>query len=107
MTPLQLTQFLLVFEVGKTNHPWVQPSFTECILTILQCYPDALAGMAMNSVRDLTKGYGFDSNRPNHIPELPLSSGHMITFKASKEDELEGSVVLTIRCEAICYCRSW
>ncbi|GJE86826.1 phosphoglucomutase [Phanerochaete sordida] len=55
-------------------------------------YPRALAGLAVTRVRDLT--LGFDSGTRDHAPALPLSSGHMLTFRA------EGAgvrVVLTTR----------
>jgi hypothetical protein len=43
---------------------------------------------------DLTVGYD-SSNPPSFKPRLPLSSGHMIQFRAENEDQLY--IVLTIR----------
>jgi len=44
-------------------------------------YPQKIAGLTVTSVRDLT--IGFDStNPPTYKPTLPISSGHMIQFRA-------------------------
>ncbi|KAI0061669.1 hypothetical protein BV25DRAFT_1907908 [Artomyces pyxidatus] len=48
-------------------------------------YPITLAGLDVTSVRDLTVGYD-SSNPPSFKPELPLSSGHMIQFRATSRD---------------------
>ncbi|KAG8697791.1 hypothetical protein FRC09_007641, partial [Ceratobasidium sp. 395] len=60
-------------------------------------YPKSIGGLKINGIRDLTTGHGFDSSAPSPdcTPSLPVSSAHMITFKAADE---EGTViVLTIR----------
>ncbi|KAK7023829.1 hypothetical protein R3P38DRAFT_2531749 [Favolaschia claudopus] len=57
-------------------------------------YPKQIAGMAITSVVDLTTGYD-STNPPTYKPSLPLSSGHMIQFRARKEDGTK--LVLTIR----------
>ncbi|OBZ75867.1 putative phosphoribomutase [Grifola frondosa] len=44
-------------------------------------YPRTIAGLTVTSVRDLTIGYDT-SNPPSYKPTLPLSSGHMIQFRA-------------------------
>jgi len=43
---------------------------------------------------DLTLGYD-SSNPPTYKPSLPLSSGHMIQFRATSKDGFK--IVLTIR----------
>jgi len=58
-------------------------------------YPREIAGMAIASVVDLTMGYD-SRNPPSYKPALPLSSGHMIQFRAVKEDD-GTKVVLTTR----------
>jgi len=58
-------------------------------------YPREIGGMRITWVRDLTTGY--DSGRPpTYTPELPLSSGHMIQFKAQSSSETE-IIYLTLR----------
>ncbi|KAI0670669.1 phosphoglucomutase first 3 domain-containing protein [Trametes maxima] len=58
-------------------------------------YPTTLAGLEVTSVRDLTVGYD-SSNPPSYKPALPLSSGHMIQFRA--ENKADGTkVTLTTR----------
>ncbi|CAE6416104.1 unnamed protein product [Rhizoctonia solani] len=59
-------------------------------------YPKSIGGLAVTGVRDLTTGHGFDSSAPapEYAPLLPVSGGHMITFKA-KGDGV--AIVLTIR----------
>ncbi|KAF5368988.1 hypothetical protein D9758_003122 [Tetrapyrgos nigripes] len=58
-------------------------------------YPKAIAGLTITSVVDLTTGYD-SRNPPAFKPSLPLSSGHMIQFKA--ENKTEGTkVCLTTR----------
>jgi len=58
-------------------------------------YPRSIAGLTVVSVINLTAGHEYDStNAPTHTPRLPLSSGHMIQFRAKSVDV---SVVLTIR----------
>lgn len=58
-------------------------------------YPEQIAGLTITSVVDLTIGYD-STNPPSYKPSLPLSSGHMIQFRAGRK--LDGMmVVLTIR----------
>ncbi|EIM85880.1 uncharacterized protein STEHIDRAFT_121879 [Stereum hirsutum FP-91666 SS1] len=57
-------------------------------------YPETIAGLKVTSVCDLTIGYDT-SNPPSYKPSLPLSSGHMIQFKAQNEDGTK--IVLTTR----------
>ncbi|KAJ6547199.1 hypothetical protein B0H19DRAFT_257242 [Mycena capillaripes] len=58
-------------------------------------YPREIAGMAITSVVDLTTGYD-STNPPTYKPSLPLSSGHMIQFRAVKK-EAGTKMVLTTR----------
>ncbi|KZT11445.1 uncharacterized protein LAESUDRAFT_720677 [Laetiporus sulphureus 93-53] len=44
-------------------------------------YPRTIAGLTVTGIRDLTIGYD-SSNPPTYKPTLPLSSGHMIQFRA-------------------------
>jgi len=57
-------------------------------------YPEEIGGLRVTRVVDLTVGYD-SGNPPSFKPRLPLSSGHMIQFRAENEDQLY--VVLTIR----------
>lgn len=57
-------------------------------------YPKSIAGLEVTSVVDLTLGYD-STNPPTYKPSLPLSSGHMIQFRAASKEELK--VVLTTR----------
>ncbi|KAI0269854.1 hypothetical protein BC834DRAFT_574038 [Gloeopeniophorella convolvens] len=57
-------------------------------------YPKSIAGLDVTSVVDLTLGYDT-TNPPTHKPSLPLSSGHMIQFRASSKDG--SKIVLTTR----------
>ncbi|PIL23725.1 hypothetical protein GSI_13475 [Ganoderma sinense ZZ0214-1] len=58
-------------------------------------YPRTLAGLEVTSVRDLTVGYD-SANPPTYKPALPLSSGHMIQFRA--ENKVDGTrITLTTR----------
>ncbi|KAI1790740.1 phosphoglucomutase 1 [Ganoderma leucocontextum] len=58
-------------------------------------YPRTLAGLEVTSVRDLTVGYD-SANAPPYKPALPLSSGHMIQFRA--ENKTDGTkITLTTR----------
>lgn len=66
----------------------------------LASYPVSIAGLKITRVRDLTVGHVHDSsNPPSFEPDLPLSGGHMITFRAQQEPDLSDSlrIVLTIR----------
>jgi hypothetical protein len=57
-------------------------------------FPKSIAGLEVTSVVDLTLGYD-STNPPSFKPSLPLSSGHMIQFRAASKDGLK--IVLTIR----------
>ncbi|KAJ7070359.1 hypothetical protein B0H15DRAFT_925818 [Mycena belliarum] len=57
-------------------------------------YPHQIANMDITNVIDLTTGYD-SSNPPTYKPALPLSSGHMIQFRAAKQDGTK--MVLTMR----------
>ncbi|KAI9465474.1 hypothetical protein BJY52DRAFT_1183576 [Lactarius psammicola] len=57
-------------------------------------YPKSIARLEVSSVVDLTLGYD-SSNPPTYKPSLPLSSGHMIQFRATSKDGFK--IVLTIR----------
>jgi len=58
-------------------------------------FPENIAGLKVTSVRDLTVGYD-SSNPPTYKPTLPLSSGHMVQFRASSEAD-GTQISLTIR----------
>ncbi|KAI0747847.1 phosphoglucomutase first 3 domain-containing protein [Daedaleopsis nitida] len=49
-------------------------------------YPKSIAGLTVTSVRDLTVGYD-SANPPTFKPTLPLSSGHMIQFRAENRED--------------------
>jgi hypothetical protein len=49
-------------------------------------YPRTLAGLNVTSIRDLTLGYDT-TNPPTYKPSLPLSSGHMIQFRAESPED--------------------
>ncbi|KAI0085419.1 hypothetical protein BDY19DRAFT_996767 [Irpex rosettiformis] len=58
-------------------------------------YPHTIGGLKITSVRDLTVGYD-STNPPTFKPTLPLSSGHMIQFRA--ESPVDGTkITLTTR----------
>ena len=58
-------------------------------------YPKTIAGLKVTSVRDLTIGYD-SANPPTYKPTLPLSSGHMIQFRAESV-ERGTKITLTTR----------
>lgn len=58
-------------------------------------YPSMIAGLKVTNVRDLTVGYD-SGNPPTHKPLLPLSSGHMIQFRAQSQMN-DTKIALTIR----------
>ncbi|KAG9092529.1 Phosphoglucomutase-3 [Ceratobasidium sp. UAMH 11750] len=62
----------------------------------ISAYPKSIGGLKITGIRDLTTGHGFDTSAPapDYTPSLPVSGGHMITFKASDENI---AIVLTIR----------
>jgi len=57
-------------------------------------YPTSIGGLEVTSVVDLTIGYD-SANPPTYKPSLPLSSGHMIQFRAASKDG--SKIVLTTR----------
>ncbi|KAF5358442.1 hypothetical protein D9756_001763 [Leucocoprinus leucothites] len=57
-------------------------------------YPKNIAGLRITSVVDLTIGYD-STNPPTYKPTLPLSSGHMIQFRAENPEGIK--IVLTTR----------
>jgi phosphoglucomutase len=57
-------------------------------------YPKSITGLEVTSIADLTLGYDT-TNPPTYKPSLPLSSGHMIQFRAASREGLK--VVLTTR----------
>jgi hypothetical protein len=70
----------------------VSPTHTGAI------YPQMIGGLRIRSTRDLTTGFGYDSsNPPTFTPSLPLSGGHMITFRAGGAITDGAAVTLTIR----------
>ncbi|KAG6816941.1 hypothetical protein H0H87_001456 [Tephrocybe sp. NHM501043] len=58
-------------------------------------YPHEIAGLRVTSVLDLTTGYD-STNPPTYKPTLPLSSGHMIQFRAENAEN-GTKIVLTTR----------
>jgi hypothetical protein len=57
-------------------------------------YPSSIGGLEVTSVIDLTIGYD-SANPPTYKPSLPLSSGHMIQFRAASKDG--SKITLTTR----------
>ena len=80
------------FRVWTPSHGMLIPSFQGS--SEKQSYPKSIARLDVSSVVDLTKGYD-SSNPPTYKPSLPLSSGHMIQFRATSKDDFK--IVLTIR----------
>ncbi|KIJ69608.1 hypothetical protein HYDPIDRAFT_80976 [Hydnomerulius pinastri MD-312] len=73
-------------------------SFEEASQSSIRQYPSSIAGFTVSSVIDLTAKHGYDStNAPTYEPRLPLSSGHMIQFRAQSADNSGVKIVLTIR----------
>ncbi|PVG04091.1 Phosphoglucomutase, first 3 domain-containing protein [Serendipita vermifera] len=60
-------------------------------------YPSSIGSLKINSIRDLTSGFGYDSTTPTLQPELPLSGGHMVTFRAGSTQNGGAAITLTIR----------
>ncbi|OCB84119.1 phosphoglucomutase 1 [Sanghuangporus baumii] len=58
-------------------------------------YPSVIAWLNVTNVRDLTVGYD-SGNPPSYKPHLPLSSGHMIQFRAQCQSD-DTKIALTIR----------
>ncbi|KIY71646.1 hypothetical protein CYLTODRAFT_345563 [Cylindrobasidium torrendii FP15055 ss-10] len=63
--------------------------------TNARSYPTSIAGLTVTRVVDLTTGYD-SANAPSYKPALPISSGHMIQFRAENKDE-GVKIVLTVR----------
>jgi len=93
------------FETNNSYFVCDDPLVIDQIFARLRCYdgqgpskrpsyPMSIAGLAVTSVVDLTVGYD-STNPPTYKPNLPLSSGHMIQFRAASKDGLK--IVLTIR----------
>ncbi|KAI5121018.1 hypothetical protein M0805_005964 [Coniferiporia weirii] len=59
-------------------------------------YPRSIAGLKITSVRDLTTGYDSTNLPTYRLVHLPLSTGHMVQFKACSENS-DLSITLTIR----------
>ncbi|KAJ8468624.1 hypothetical protein ONZ45_g17180 [Pleurotus djamor] len=75
------------------DYPSGTRSPTTAPTHISATYPSHIAGLTVTSVVDLTIGYD-STNAPSFEPRLPLSSGHMIQFRAQNEDV---KIVLTTR----------
>jgi hypothetical protein len=60
-------------------------------------YPSSIGSLKVNSIRDLTSGFGYDSTTPTLQPDLPLSGGHMVTFRAGSTQNGDAAITLTIR----------
>ncbi|THU99146.1 phosphoglucomutase 1 [Dendrothele bispora CBS 962.96] len=58
-------------------------------------YPKQIGGLTVTSVIDLTTGYD-STNPPTYKPSLPLSSGHMIQFRAENREQ-GTKIILTTR----------
>ncbi|KAF6764966.1 phosphoglucomutase 1 [Ephemerocybe angulata] len=58
-------------------------------------YPLTIGGLPITRVVDLTLGYD-SQNPPTYEPSLPLSSGHMVQFRAGRDQD-EARLMLTIR----------
>ncbi|KAL5533276.1 hypothetical protein ACEPAF_5052 [Sanghuangporus sanghuang] len=58
-------------------------------------YPSVIAWLNVTNVRDLTVGYD-SGNPPSYKPHLPLTSGHMIQFRAQCQSD-DTKIALTIR----------
>lgn len=75
-----------------SSHEMLIPSFQGS--NERPSYPKSIARLEVSSVVDLTLGYD-STNPPTYRPSLPLSSGHMIQFRASSQNGFK--IVLTIR----------
>lgn len=61
-------------------------------------YPQAIGGLRIRTIRDLTADFGYDSScAPTFTPSLPTSGGHMITFRAGDAITDGAAITLTIR----------
>ncbi|KAF4604010.1 phosphohexose mutase family protein [Pleurotus pulmonarius] len=76
------------------SYPTASSSNTAASPTHIDAtYPSEIAGLKVTSIVDLTTGYD-STNAPSFKPRLPLSSGHMIQFRAGND---EVKIVLTTR----------
>lgn len=79
--------------VGTSSSPqatWRSPSGAA--------YPGSIGTLPIKSVRDLTSPFNYDSRfAPSYEPDLPVSTGHMITFRAGSVKENGVAITLTIR----------
>jgi len=93
------------FETNNSYFVCDDPLVIDRIFVRLRCnsgqdpikgpsYPKSIAGLEVISVVDLTLGYD-STNPPTYKPSLPLSSGHMIQFRAVSKGGPK--IVLTIR----------
>jgi len=93
------------FETNNSYFVCDDPLIIDRIFARLRCYdgqgssgrpnyPKSIAGMEVTSVVDLTLGYD-STNPPTYKPKLPLSSGHMIQFRAASKNGFK--IVLTTR----------
>ncbi|KAF8712391.1 phosphohexose mutase family, partial [Rhizoctonia solani] len=78
------------------QYGYFQASLYQLSKDKMSQYPKSIGGLTVTDIRDLTTGHGFDSSAPapDYAPSLPVSGGHMITFKA-KGDGV--AIVLTVR----------
>ncbi|KAI0948404.1 hypothetical protein AcV7_009159 [Taiwanofungus camphoratus] len=104
-----LQEFYERYGYFKTNNSYFicsDPSTIDRIFTRIRnydgtgtpakpSYPRTIAGLSVTSVRDLTVGYD-SANPPTFKPTLPLSSGHMIQFRAESPSR-ETKITLTAR----------
>ncbi len=103
MTRLSLTRSLHGLEImmGRLVFTFVTSTQSREILKTSfegsgrrPSYPKSIAGLEVSSIVDLTLGYD-STNPPTYKPILPLSSGHMIQFRAASSEGLK--IVLTTR----------
>ncbi|KAF9557669.1 hypothetical protein CPC08DRAFT_668418 [Agrocybe pediades] len=93
------------FETRNGYFTCMDPEITQKIFTRLRSYgppekskstyPQTLGSLEVTRVTDLTTGYD-SGNPPTYEPELPLSSGQMIQFRA-RDVQLGTNLVLTLR----------
>ena len=80
---------------GPLDTHWTIHSFSVKATKDVPSYPKTIAGLKVTSVRDLTIGYD-SANPPPYKPALPLSSGHMVQFRAESV-ERGTKITLTTR----------
>lgn len=76
------------------NFRFITPQASEIQSSNSPSYPKEIADLTITSIVDLTTGYD-STNPPTYQPSLPLSSGHMIQFRAENKEGMK--FVLTIR----------